>query len=79
MKKLGIAVMAVGAALAGWVISAPVASAECMGTNITVLGNGGGRCDHPSDQPDGSFMRCESVTVFGIGGTNCYRVAAGTP
>lgn len=77
MKKFGIAALAVGAVMTGWVVSAPLASANCG--NVMVAGNGGGRCDNPSDAADGSFMRCETVYVLGFGGTNCYRVAAGTP
>ncbi|BBY99304.1 hypothetical protein MFAL_27710 [Mycolicibacterium fallax] len=74
-----IAAAAIGVATTGWFVSAPVASAECVGPNTVIMGHGGGRCDHPSDQPDGSFVRCDTTYVFGFGGTNCYRVAAGTP
>lgn len=74
--------MAVGAsaalAVAGIVAAAPAAAQPCMGPNAVVFGNGGGRCDYPPDA-DGSFVRCDTVFVLGIGGTNCYRVPAGTP
>lgn len=38
-----------------------------------VFGNGGSQCDGPV-QPDGSFERCTSVYVLGIGGWSCYTV-----
>ncbi|CAN5660701.1 hypothetical protein BH09ACT7_BH09ACT7_36380 [soil metagenome] len=38
-----------------------------------IFGNGGSQCDGPV-QPDGSFQRCTSVYVLGIGGWNCYQV-----
>lgn len=38
-----------------------------------VFGNGGSQCDGPV-QPDGSFQRCTSVYVLGIGGWSCYMV-----
>lgn len=50
----------------------PPASAEPCG-NFYYQGNGGGQCDGPF-YPDGSFQRCTTVFVFGIGGTNCYIV-----
>jgi len=54
------------------------ANQPCVGPNAVVFGNGGGRCDYPPG-PDGSFIRCDTVYVFGTGGTNCYRVPPGTP
>ncbi|MGE2834751.1 CDGP domain-containing protein [Mycobacterium sp. SMC-4] len=68
------AMLMVGGGLA---VAAP-ASAQCVGPNAVVFGHGGGRCDHPP-APDGSFTRCDTVYVFGIGGTNCYQVPPGTP
>ena len=38
-----------------------------------VFGNGGSQCDGPV-QSDGSFQRCVSVYVLGIGGWNCFMV-----
>jgi hypothetical protein len=38
-----------------------------------IFGNGGSQCDGPV-QPDGSFQRCTSVYVLGIGGWSCYMV-----
>jgi hypothetical protein len=38
-----------------------------------VFGNGGSQCDGPV-QPDGSFQRCTSVYVLGIGGWTCFMV-----
>ncbi|WP_052960326.1 hypothetical protein [Mycobacterium sp. EPa45] len=38
-----------------------------------VFGNGGSQCDGPV-QSDGSFQRCVSVYVLGIGGWNCFVV-----
>lgn len=38
-----------------------------------VWGNGGYQCDGPPG-PDGSFQRCTSVYVLGIGGMGCYIV-----
>ncbi|MGE2728379.1 CDGP domain-containing protein [Mycolicibacterium vaccae] len=61
----------------GLVFAAP-ASAQCVGQNVTFAGHGGGRCDHPPG-PDGSFTRCDTVTVFGFSSTNCYQVPPGTP
>ena len=79
MKKLLIAAASLAVATTGWFVSTPVASAQCVGPNAMVMGHGGGRCDNPPDQPDGSFVRCDTAYVFGMGGTNCYRVPAGTP
>lgn len=64
--------------MSGLVAAAPASAQPCVGPNAVVFGNGGGRCDYPPD-PDGSFVRCDTVYVFGIGGTNCYRVPPGTP
>ncbi len=38
-----------------------------------VWGNGGYQCDG-APGPDGSFQRCTTVYVLGIGGTSCYIV-----
>ena len=38
-----------------------------------VFGNGGSQCDGPV-QSDGSFQRCVSVYMLGIGGWNCFMV-----
>ncbi|MGP4055391.1 CDGP domain-containing protein [Mycobacterium sp. 4D054] len=62
----------------GLVAAAPVSGQPCTGPSGMYGGNGGGRCDYPPD-PDGSFIRCDTVYVLGIGGTNCYRVPPGTP
>jgi hypothetical protein len=74
MKKMltagltaGLVVLGIGSAMA----TAPTASADC--TSGMVWGNGGGQCDGPF-YPDGSFQRCVSVYVLGIGGSNCYVV-----
>lgn len=58
--------------------AAPASAQPCSGPNTVIAGHGGGRCDHPPDA-DGSFIRCDTVYVFGVGGTNCYRVPPGTP
>ncbi len=50
---------------------APSPMQPCGGA--VVWGNGGYQCDGPL-QPDGSFQRCTSVYVLGIGGTSCYTV-----
>lgn len=36
------------------------------------FGFGGGFCDGPP-WPDGSFYHCESLVLFGIGGSNCFQ------
>lgn len=79
MKKILMAAAMVAVGISGWFVSAPMAGANCVGTNFMMGGHGGGRCDNPPDQADGSFVRCDTTYVFGIGGTNCYRVPAGTP
>ncbi len=53
-------------------VGAPAASAQPCGGAI-VFGNGGSQCDGPV-QADGSFQRCTSVYVLGIGGWSCYTV-----
>ncbi|GAA2550841.1 CDGP domain-containing protein [Mycolicibacterium diernhoferi] len=60
-------------AFAGWV-TAPTAHADACG-NFEVWGNGGGQCDGPFYE-DGSFQRCTTVYVLGIGGTQCFIVPA---
>ena len=79
MRKLIGAVTITGALVAGGIGLAGTASAAGgpCGSAI-VLGNGGGRCDY-DEQPDGSFMRCDTVYVLGFGGTNCYRVYPAPP
>ncbi|BBX17798.1 hypothetical protein CRI77_10745 [Mycolicibacterium duvalii] len=62
----------------GIAAAAPASAQPCVGPNTVIAGHGGGRCDHPPD-PDGSFIRCDTMYVFGVGGTNCYRVPPGTP
>jgi hypothetical protein len=72
--------LAAAAALAMWGIGAvgvaPPANADC-GSGY-VWGNGGGQCDGPF-YPDGSFQRCVTVFVLGIGGTNCFIVPPPPP
>ena len=62
---------------AGALSTAPPAAADGCG-NAVVLGNGGGQCDGPF-YADGSFQRCVTVYVLGIGGTNCYLVPPPPP
>ncbi len=52
-------------------ITPPPPSQPCGGAII--FGNGGSQCDGPPG-PDGSFQRCTSVYVLGIGGWSCYMV-----
>jgi hypothetical protein len=73
MKKLLSAATITGVFVAGAIGLAAPASADGPCGGAIVLGNGGGRCDY-DHQPDGSFMRCDTVYVLGFGGTNCYRV-----
>jgi hypothetical protein len=61
----------------GAVASAPQALADGCSSAV-VWGNGGGQCDGPY-YPDGSFQRCVTVYVFGIGGSNCFTVPAPGP
>lgn len=77
-KAATVTLVGVAALAAGLVGAAPAAAQPCTGPNTVIAGHGGGRCDHPPDA-DGSFIRCDTVYVFGIGGTNCYRVPPGTP
>src|SRR5262249_20637376 len=59
-----------GMTLAG--VQAPAAAAQpCRGA--TVWGWGGSQGDGRFYQ-DGSFQRCQSLTLFGIGGWNCFIV-----
>ena len=60
----------------GLAVGAPTARADC--NNTMVWGNGGGQCDGPY-YSDGSFQRCVTVWVLGIGGTNCYIVPPPPP
>lgn len=62
---------------AGLVGAGSAAAQPCTGPSTVIAGHGGGRCDSPP-APDGSFTRCDTVYVFGLGGTNCYQVPAGT-
>jgi hypothetical protein len=75
-KNIGRAGIAIGLLTAGiWVGSmatAPEATATPCGGGMG-YGNGGSQCDGPVN-PDGSFERCVSVYVVGIGGWNCYTV-----
>ncbi len=76
-KKLAAAVSAAAAtmAFAGWA-AAPTAGAEPAPCNNFIMwGNGGGQCDGPFYE-DGSFQRCTTVFVLGIGGTQCFIVPA---
>ncbi|BBY78542.1 hypothetical protein MPRF_54410 [Mycolicibacterium parafortuitum] len=72
---LGAAIALPAAAL---VVAAPATAQPCVGPSTVIAGHGGGRCDSPPG-PDGSFTRCDTIYVFGIGSTNCYQVPAGTP
>ncbi len=80
MKKLMTAGLAAGlvgfAGVIGAVAAAPTALAECG--EFYMWGNGGGNCDGPI-APDGSFQRCTTVYVMGIGGTNCFVVPGPPP
>ena len=71
-------VVAAGLALGGLSGAAPASADPCVGPSGGFGGHGGGRCDYPP-AADGSFTRCDTVYVFGIGGTNCYQVPPGTP
>lgn len=76
--KGAIAAAATASMLAvGAVVTAPAAQADGCGTAV-VWGNGGGQCDGPY-YPDGSFQRCVSVYVLGIGGSNCFIVPPPPP
>ena len=80
MKRIIAATMGVMAMLGvggiGAITAAPTASAECG--NFMMWGNGGGNCDGPI-AADGSFQRCTTVFVFGIGGTHCFTVPGPPP
>ena len=79
MRKLLTAVLTAGMLAltgAGALTAAPQASAECG--EFYMWGNGGGNCDGPVG-PDGSFQRCTTVYVMGIGGTNCFIVPGPPP
>lgn len=79
MLKVFTATAAVaGLVAAGVAFATPASAQPCVGPNGNFAGNGGGRCDYPPD-PDGSFVRCDTVYVLGFGGTNCYRVGPDTP
>lgn len=78
IKFFGALTLATGLAVAGVALATPAGAQPCVGSNTTFAGHGGGRCDYPPDS-DGSFVRCDTVFVFGMGGTNCYRVPPGTP
>ena len=70
MKRIIAATMGVMAMLGvggiGAITAAPTASAECG--NFMMWG-----------KADGSFQRCTTVFVFGIGGTNCFTVPGPPP
>ena len=79
MKKMltaGLTAGLVTLAGVGAVAVAPTASADC--SSAVVWGNGGGQCDGPF-YPDGSFQRCVTVYVLGIGGSNCFIVPPPAP
>ena len=73
---IGATVGLIAWGLTGFATAGP-ASAQPCGSAV-IWGNGGGRCDS-APAPDGSFTRCDTVYVLGIGGTNCYQVPPGTP
>jgi hypothetical protein len=75
-KFAGAVLVALALSGVGAIASAPPASAECGST--VVWGNGGGQCDGPF-YPDGSFQRCVTVYVLGIGGSNCFIVPPPPP
>ncbi|WP_413232422.1 hypothetical protein [Mycolicibacterium sp. 120266] len=75
-KIAGAVLVALALSAAGAVASAPPAAAECG--SAVVWGNGGGQCDGPF-YPDGSFQRCVTVYVLGIGGSNCFIVPPPPP
>lgn len=77
MKLVSAATIA-GVLVAGGIGLAAPASADVPCGAAVVLGNGGGRCDY-DHAADGSFTRCDTVYVLGIGGTNCYRVYPPSP
>jgi hypothetical protein len=74
MKKLLAVAAAAGLVGLGGIATAPPALADGCG-QFALWGNGGGQCDGPY-YPDGSFQRCVTVYVLGIGGTNCFIVPA---
>ena len=72
-----------GVALAATVVGGGVAlaapsSIDPICKNMSVMGHGGGRCDSATAR-DGSFTRCDTFSVFGIRGTNCYKVHEPAP
>jgi hypothetical protein len=75
--KKGLAAVLVAGLTGLGVATAPPALADGCG-QFVFGGNGGGQCDGPF-YPDGSFQRCVTVYVLGIGGTNCFIVPAGAP
>lgn len=81
MARFFGALAVVGAVFGGSValaaVEAPTAVAQPCGGAV-VLGFGGSQCDGPY-YPDGSFQRCVSTYVFGIGGWNCFIVPAPRP
>jgi hypothetical protein len=78
MRLLIIVAATLAALTTGGIALASPATAQMPCSNATVWGNGGGRCDS-GQAADGSFTRCDTVYVLGIGGTNCYRVDPGAP
>ena len=79
MRKLvGCAAATIALLGGGLAVAGPAAADPCVGPSGGFGGHGGGRCDYPPG-PDGSFTRCDTVYVFGVGGTNCYQVPPGTP
>lgn len=71
MNKLFTTIASTAIVAAGLGFAAPAQAAPCGGG--MALGNGGSQCDS-EPYADGSFDRCVSVYVLGIGGWNCYRV-----
>lgn len=55
---------------AGFGPTAQALPGQCGGGGA--IGFGGGFCDGAA-WSDGSFYHCETVVVFGIGGTNCFQ------
>lgn len=67
---LGVSVLLCGTAIA--LGHAPAAKADFCSSGI-VPTTAWSVCDYPPDE-DGSYIHCDTVYVFGIGGRNCYRI-----
>lgn len=73
-KALLAALVGVGLAIA----TPALAHAEgCSGAHGP-MGNGGSYCD-TDFWPDGSYMHCVTVNVFGFGGQQCNRIYPPAP